>query len=212
MTHAYRKTYLNKAAKNFGNMMDYAINDCDIDGCMFLHMFISSGLARQFENGNPKIIAGMNGADLAAEAITKTTGNAPKAVPVMTDYRSSEYWGGWALAHYQWYTARTFSSILRFMPFSDILNMYSTLHEADITKFYETADDIYKQARPQTNLKRIRETTGLSQSKLSAETNVSLHSIQMYEQRSKDINKAQALTVVKIARALGCEVEDLMES
>ena len=211
MTHAYRKTYLYHAARNFGNMMDYAINDCDIDGCMFLHMFISSGLAHPFEHGNPRVVAGMSGVELATEAITKTTGNAPKAVPSMTDHRTSEYWGGWALAHYQWYTARSFSSILRFMPFSDILNMYYTLHVADITKFYETADEIYAHARPQTNLKRIREAAGLSQSKLSVEAGVSLRSIQMYEQRNKDINKAQALTVVKIARALGCEVEDLLE-
>ena len=211
MTHAYRKTYLHNAARNFGNMMGYAINDCGIDGCMFLHMFISSGLAHQFEHGNPKVVAGMSGVDLATEAIMKTTGDAPKAVPSRTDYQTSEYWGGWALAHYQWYTARSFSSILRFMPFSDILNMYYTLHEADITKFYETAGEIYTRARPQTNLKRIREATGLSQSKLSDEAGVSLRSVQMYEQRNKDINKAQALTIVKIARALGCEVEDLME-
>ena len=211
MTHAYRKTYLDSAAKSFGSMMDYAVNDCDIDGCMFLHMFISSGLAHKFEHGNPKVVAGMNGVDLATEVIIKTTGNAPKAVPAMSEYRTPEYWGGWALAHYQWYTARKFSSILRFMPFSDILNMYCSLHEADITKFYEAADEIYTNARPQTNLKRIREVAGLSQSKLSVEAGVSLRSIEMYEQRSKDINKAQALTVVKIARALGCEVEDLME-
>jgi len=89
--------------------------------------------------------------------------------------------------------------------------MYYTLHEADITKFYEAADEIYMLMRPQTNLKRIREAAGLSQSMLSTEAGVSLRSIQMYEQRNKEINKAQALTVVKIARALGCEVEDLME-
>ena len=211
MTHAYRKTYLYNAARSFGNMMDYAINDCDINGCMFLHMFISSGLAHQFEHGNPKVVAGMSGVDLATEAITTATGNIPKAVPSMTEYRTSEYWGGWALAHYQWYTGRSFSSILRFMPFSDILDMYYTLHEADITKFYEAADDIYTNARPQTNLKRIRSAVGLSQSKLSAEAGVSLRSIQMYEQRNKDINKAQAQTIVKIARILGCEVEELME-
>ena len=211
MTHAYRKTYLYNAARNFGSMMDYAVNDCAVEGCMYLHMFISSGLAHQFERGNPKVVAGMSGVELAIEAITKTTGSAPQAIPSMTEHRTSEYWGGWALAQYQWHTARSFASILRFMPFSDILNMYYTLHEADITKFYETAEDIYVRARPQTNLKRIREAIGLSQSKLAAESGVTLRSIQMYEQRNKDINKAQALTVVKIARALGCEVEDLME-
>ena len=37
-------------------------------------------------------------------------------------------------------------------------------------------------------------------------------SIQMYEQRNKDVNKAQAITLAKIARVLGCDIEDLLES
>jgi len=211
MIRAYKKTYLYKAAKKLGSMMDYAINDCALDGDRFLHMFITSGLAQQFERGIPKTVAGMSGVDLAIEAITKTTGKPPNAVPATPDSSTAEYWGGWALAHYQWYCARSFSSILRYMPFSDILDMYYTLHEADITKFYAAAEDIHTRARPQTNLKRIREDAGLSQSKLAAEAGVALRSIQMYEQRNKDINRAQLITVVKLARTLGCEVEDLME-
>jgi len=211
MARAYRKTYLARAAKNFGSMMGYAVNDCALDGCRYLHMFISSGLAQQFEHGNLNVIIQKSGVDLAIEAITNATGNAPIAVPSVADYETSEYWGGWALAHYQWYTARRFSSILRFMPFSDILDMYYSLHTEDITKFYEIADEIYINARPQTNLNRIREIAGLSQAKLATEAGVSLRLIEMYEQREKDINKAQVLHAIKIARALGCEVEDLME-
>ena len=33
----------------------------------------------------------------------------------------------------------------------------------------------------------------------------------MYEQRNKDINNAQAISLVRIARVLGCDVEDLLE-
>jgi DNA-binding Xre family transcriptional regulator len=33
----------------------------------------------------------------------------------------------------------------------------------------------------------------------------------MYEQREKDINKAQVHIVIKIARALNCNIEDLIE-
>ena len=211
MARAYRKSYLSKAARSFGNMMGYAVNDCAFDGGRYLHMFISSGLAQQFEHGNPKIVAQMSGIDLAIEAITKATGNAPKAVPSMTDYQTSEYWGGWALAHYQWYTGRKFSSILRFMPFSDILDMYYSLHGEDISKFYEAADAIYINARPQTNLQHIRKTAGLSREKLAAEAGVPLRTIEMYEKREKDINKAQVLVAIKIARALGCSVEDLLD-
>ena len=52
---------------------------------------------------------------------------------------------------------------------------------------------------------------GLSQAQLAEEAQISLRSIQMYEQRNKDINKAQALSLAKISRVLGCEMEDLLE-
>ena len=43
-------------------------------------------------------------------------------------------------------------------------------------------------------------------------SNVSLRSIQMYEQRNKDINKASAETVLSLAKVLGCTMEDLLET
>ena len=208
---AYREIYLSHAVNKFGNMMDYAVCDCGLDGDIYLHMFTVSGLAWQFEHGKPKIIAGMSGIELAIKAIRTVIEDFPIAKPAELDYRTAEYWAGWALAHYQWLTARSFSSILRFMPFSDILDMYPTLHEADITKFYAVADEIHSRKCPQTNLKQLREITGLSQSQLAKEAGVSLRSIQMYEQRKKDINKAQAMTLAKTARILGCEIEDLLE-
>ena len=210
MIRAYNETYLNDAANKFGNMMDYAVNDCYLDGGQYLQMFISSGLAQQFEHGNPKVIAGMSGIEIAMQSIQAATGKAPKIYAQNVTYRTAEFWGGWALAQYQWYTARSFAEILRFLPFVDILNLYPTLHEADITKFYEIADEVYTRKYPQTKLKRIREAAGLSQSQLAAEAEVSLRSIQMYEQRNKDIKKAQAITLVKIARVLGCNVESLI--
>ena len=208
---AYKETYLNHAAKNLGSMLDYAVNDCALDGGLFLHMFVTSGFAQQFQRGSPKVIAGMSGVEIASLTIETVTGEKPTAEPSKHDYRTPEYWAGWALAHYQWYSAMSFSAILRFLPFSDILNMYPTLHEADITKFYETAEVIRARELPQTNLKRIRETAGLSQSRLAEGAGVSLRSIQMYEQRNKDVNKAQAITLAKIARYMGCDVEDLLE-
>ena len=33
----------------------------------------------------------------------------------------------------------------------------------------------------------------------------------MYEQKRNDINKAQAETLLKLSKVLGCNIEDLME-
>lgn len=61
------------------------------------------------------------------------------------------------------------------------------------------------------NLKRLREAKGLSQSKLAEISGVSLPMIQKYEGGFKDVNKAQAMTLHKLAKALECNVEDLLE-
>lgn len=62
-----------------------------------------------------------------------------------------------------------------------------------------------------TNLAKIRKERGLSQSSLSNKVGVSLNSIKSYELRRRDINKAEALTVYRLAQALDCEVGDLLE-
>lgn len=60
------------------------------------------------------------------------------------------------------------------------------------------------------NLKRLRSEAGISQSQLSELSGVNLQMIQKYEQGVKDINKAQGDTLYKLAQALNCNVEDLL--
>lgn len=61
------------------------------------------------------------------------------------------------------------------------------------------------------NLKDRREASGLSQSELAFISGVSVRMIQYYEQGRNDINKAQAITLYAIARAMKCKIEDLLE-
>ena len=61
------------------------------------------------------------------------------------------------------------------------------------------------------NLKKIREESGLSQGKLAKAAGIGLKSLQFYEQGLRDINKAQALTIYRLAKTLGCQMEDLIE-
>ena len=84
-------------------------------------------------------------------------------------------------------------------------------HEAPEERFAATADGILREKFPDTRLKRIRSAYGCSQAELSELSGVGIRSIQMYEQRRKDINKAEVESVWRLARALGCEIEDIME-
>ena len=125
--------------------------------------------------------------------------------------RSHEYWIGWAVCYYQWFSARSYSDIFSVLSFEDLERMYYTLHEADITKFVDIAEERMREHFNETNLKRIRSSYGCTQSELAKRSGVSLRSIQMYEQRNKDINKASAETLFRIARVLGCTMENLLE-
>ena len=62
-----------------------------------------------------------------------------------------------------------------------------------------------------TKLKQIRKANGMTQRELAEKTGISLRTIQHYEQGSKDLNMAAAITVWYIAQALGCSIEDLLE-
>ena len=59
-------------------------------------------------------------------------------------------------------------------------------------------------------LKEMRESKGLSQSQLARESGVNVRMIQHYEQGVRDINRAEAETVLRLADALGCDVREIM--
>lgn len=62
-----------------------------------------------------------------------------------------------------------------------------------------------------TALEFRRQIKRYTQKKLSEESGVNIRMIQHYEQGVKDINAAAALTVYRLAQALDCKVEDLIE-
>ena len=75
----------------------------------------------------------------------------------------------------------------------------------------DIADEMIREYFKDTNLKRIRSSYGCTQAELAKRSGVTLRSIQMYEQRNKDINKASADALFRISRALGCSMESLLE-
>ena len=60
-------------------------------------------------------------------------------------------------------------------------------------------------------IKELRVVSGMSQYQLSAKSGVNLRMIQYYEQGAKDIKKASGETILKLAQALGCSMEDIIE-
>lgn len=61
------------------------------------------------------------------------------------------------------------------------------------------------------NLQHYRKLAGLSQAQLAEKVGISPRTLQDYEQDRKPLEKAAAITVLNLARVLGCTVEDLID-
>lgn len=212
MTHAYSESYLSNAKDRLSSFFDYAVNNCKLDPDWISELFIITGYAEQFERGNPAFVAGMSGVELAQEVIKKAYVHKELPLPTHSEEYSPEYWAGWVLAEYQWYSAKRFKDILKRIPLTRIISMYSVYHEMDITAFIEAMEEFYKAAEIESNLKRVRENRGLSQNDLAEQSGVNVRNIQMYEQKLRNIDKAQAHILYKLSRVLGCDIEDILEN
>lgn len=211
MICAYDKLYLEKAQIALGWMFDFAVHELKYDIQEFYDMFIVSGIAAKFAKGDVTTLVGRSGVELAYEVVDAATHLSLLIEPHFTVNRSPEYWTGWVLAYYQWYTALDFTEINKSIPVKKIVDMYDVYHEMDIMQFVDRMNELYRQANPDTNLKRIRMERGFSQSELAELSEIPLRTIQQYEQRQKNINKAQVAYLIKLSRALYCNIEDLIE-
>lgn len=208
--YAYDEDYVYHVQKNLGNMLDFSVNTCDFDLQKFWDMFLVSGLDEQIETGNPKYLVGITGCELA-KLVSEKSGICLTQEDEMYLDKSPEYWVGWAIGYYQWHSNKSFAKITKAVPIEELIAMYPTLHEADISKFVTIMDERLTGYYIDTNLKTMRMISGYSQSQLATESEVSLRQIQLFEQRQRDINKAQVITVFNLAKALSCRIEDLME-
>lgn len=211
MIRAYDNQYLDDAMRCLGEAMDYAANSCHITMDEFLNLFIGTGYAESFAAGAPKYVSGVSGTELVIDVLTKS-GAETDFPQAQTDYDySPQYWCGWILAYYQWYTGRSFREIRKHITMQEIEKLYPTLHEASEKKFVDTVNRMIRKKNLPTRLQSQRKICGYSQRELAGKIGVNLRTLQQYEIRAKDINKAAGVTLLALSKALGCRMEDLLE-
>lgn len=211
MMRAYDEQYLDNAMRNLGEAVDYAVNVCKISLQNFFDLFVATGFAAQFGNGVPKIVSGLSGTELVCEIIIKA-GIEQSLPEAGTEYACSpQYWCGWIIAYYQWHTGRTFKDIFQHISADEIEKLYPTLHEASEEKFVDVVNSIIERKTTATKLQELRKNIGYSQRKLAEKSGVNLRTLQQYELRAKNINKAASTTLLALSKALGCKIEDLLE-
>lgn len=209
MTHAYAEEYLNDAMENMGEAFDYAVNACGLTLDGFMELFLASGYSDQFGKGNPKVVSGLSGTELAMEVIAKSGMQMDLPMAAVDYDYSSEYWCGWILAYYQWATGRTFRDIHNQISMNEVYKLYPTLHEASEEKFVDTVNAIISRRHTPTKLQQQRKLCGYSQKQFAEKSGVNLRTLQQYESGAKDLSKASVSTVAALSNVLGCKIEDL---
>lgn len=68
-----------------------------------------------------------------------------------------------------------------------------------------------KEEQKMNNLQYYRKRAGLTQAALAEKVDISIRTLQDYEQDRKPLEGARAITVLNMARCLGCTVEDLID-
>ena len=210
-TRAYDEAYVHSAQNILGHAVDFAVISLELDPDEFGNAFSVSNASKQFASGNPRYVAGINGCELTRIVLEQTKTPFNDTEDAMYLDKSPEYWSGWALAFYQWFSARSFTEILTAVQLSELITMYPVYHEMDIEHFVQHMNELMKKAVPFTRLKAKRNNCGMSQSELASESGVALRQIQLFEQRQRDINSAAAITLLRLSKALHCQIEDLIE-
>lgn len=189
-----------------GMLLEYAVTVCGFGENEFMGEFAKTAAAKDFEAGRHS--------EVALEKISYHLFDfgLPCADPRDLEGlgRSDAYEYGVALAAFQKDSGHSFQRIVeRFAP--------ESLKAAGLTsglvsraELVAGMGELYSSYLP-TRLGTLRAAAGLTQAQLAERSEVGLRSIQMYEQRRKDINKAQAVTVYSLAQVLGCDMSDLLE-
>ena len=108
--------------------------------------------------------------------------------------------------------SRSFKDIFQNISADDIEKLYSPLHEAHEDKFVDVVNSIIERKTTTTKLQELRKNIGYSQRELAEKSGVNLRTLQQYELKAKDINKAATTTLLSLAKTLGCKIEDLLEN
>ena len=134
--------YLRDAMRNLAVMLDCGVRKYGYPIGEFYLKFLSCEVSRQFAAGNPRYLVGMSGAELA-DSVVEASGGTVLKENDGTYTVGPEYWAGWVLAYYQWFSRRSFAYMhKKGLGINEVLSMYYPLHEADLSKFAAAADGI----------------------------------------------------------------------
>ncbi|MCQ2078926.1 MAG: helix-turn-helix domain-containing protein [archaeon] len=198
---AYPDYYLSRSRKILGSVFELALSQESVPPERFEEVFSESPYSDVFGRGSPKYNGGMSPQELLSFILGREV--VRENPPVF----GREYWAGFALAHVQWHLDTTFSRLFSVMTLSELLALYDPYHEADLSKLVDVFD---RRLHPVPTLTALRRKRGLSRGQLSILSGVGPSTIGAYERGEQDLVNARGETIMRLSRALGCTIEELL--
>ena len=142
--NSYNREYLQSAQEILAAMIDVAVYYLDYKPADFYDSFLKSDYSHKFEKGDPFTLWGKSGTEIAFDIAQKDIGEYKNKLTEsgLKLHRSPEYWAGWSLAYYQWFSNKTFSEINKTTDINKIINLYNPYHEMDIRQFCDKMDSL----------------------------------------------------------------------
>lgn len=213
MTNVYDKEYIEESAHCLAEAFDYAANSCQMDMGFFMEMFLTTGYAKRFEEKDPAVVLGLSGTELVCRVVEES-GLYLNFPPAVKEFGSAtfEYHTGYFLYYLSLYSGKSLKNIFENITIEDFSEYVEELIGCSEEKRQELLTGLLSFVHSPVRLQEIRKECGYSQRELAEKSGVNLRTLQQYEVRAKDINKAAAGTLKALADVFGCTVEDLMEN
>ena len=194
--------YLNEYASLFerllsiSHFLDYSTNAVErsISNCKFFRDIEKDGV------GFPPIVVDVK---LVHEVFLDQSINL-RAVPT---YKQS-MWAAESYLRIQNETGLTFEAIFLYLPIDKMYEYFPLYHEMDFSQIINEFKKLYE---TQSILKIVTEKYGYSLSDISDKTGISYETLFSFKKRRRDIKKANADIVVKLASVLRIRIETLIE-
>ena len=194
--------YLNEYASLFerllsiSHFLDYSTNAVErsISNCKFFRDIEKDGV------GFPPIVVDVK---LVREVFLDQSINL-RAVPT---YKQS-MWAAESYLRIQNETGLTFEAIFLYLPIDKMYEYFPLYHEMDFSQIINEFKKLYE---TQSILKIVTEKYGYSLSDISDKTGISYETLFSFKKRRRDIKKANADIVVKLASVLRIRIETLIE-
>lgn len=213
---SYDAAYLGDAMRLLGRAFDFADEHLPDGMVFFFTRFALSREAEGFDAPGSRPQLRASGIELVLavcgkEARTALDAALPSVRRKERGWRERARWCGQAIGYHQWKSGLSFRTISSRIAVHDLVRTYDENPGITPMEAEPLLAEAARRAQVPTRLGTLRRAAGLTQRELAAVSGAGLRSIQQYEQRKKDVNRANAITVYRLAQALSCRIEDILE-